>query len=608
MKKIVVIVFVLFLAVHLNGQQRANVWYFGDHVGIDFSSGNPVVIEDGSIFAKAGCASICDDNGQLLFYTNGNKVWNKNHQLMAKGDTLKGSQLVNQNSVIVPKPLCDSLYYLFTINDYDSLRGFNYSIINMNKENGLGKIVEKNVEVTKNLLEKIAAIKHCNSLDYWIITHGYSNNFYVYQLDENGFNTDTIKSKTGSSPKADIGYLKVSPAGNKIIMPINNDTVLAEIFDFNTKTGKISNPTQILQRAKNTYCYGIEFSADGNLLYISTGGKKYEVVQYQINDNSYEALNNSAIVIANGNNYALQIAPDGKIYIANENRPTLSRINKPWLRGEECAFEEEAVEFNKGISLMGLPNFVQTWFYKADFYYKNTCLADSTKFSFYQYEIFDSLFWAIDAPKDAPSLSIDPPAFYYVFNDTGNYNVSLNAWHCGVNESVVKQVQIFPYPVLNLPADTGICNNCYLVLDAGEGFDSYLWNNGEQNRFITVYDQAWYSVEVSKNHCFSIDSVFVSEIEPIIALPNAFTPNGDGLNDDFRIADPQKVVDFHIWIHDRRGLIVYDSRDPYQAWDGFYGGQPCYGQSYVWYVEYDYYDGHNFKIGKKQRGLVNIIR
>ncbi len=147
-----------------------------------------------------------------------------------------------------------------------------------------------------------------------------------------------------------------------------------------------------------------------------------------------------------------------------------------------------------------------------------------------------------------------------------------------------------------------------MVLDAGEGFDSYLWNNGEQNRFITVYDQAWYSVEVSKNHCFSIDSVFVSEIEPIIALPNAFTPNGDGLNDDFRIADPQKVVDFHIWIHDRRGLIVYDSRDPYQAWDGFYGGQPCYGQSYVWYVEYDYYDGHNFKIGKKQRGLVNIIR
>jgi gliding motility-associated-like protein len=598
----------MFVALHLKGQQRASVWYFGNHAGIDFSSGKAVVLEDGSIFAKAGCSSICNNQGQLLFYTNGNKVWNKNHQLMANGDTLKGSQLVNQNSVIVPKPLCDSLYYLFTINDYDSLRGFNYSIINMNKESGLGKIVEKNIEVTKNLLEKIAAIKHCNNLDYWIITHGYNNNFYVYKLDHNGFCFDTIKSKTGSSPKADIGYLKVSPAGNKIVMPINNDTVLAEVFDFNNKNGKISNPAQILQRNGNTYCYGIEFSPDGNLLYISTGGKKYELIQYQINNNSTEELNNSAVVIAEGNNFALQLAPDGKIYIANENRPTLNSINKPSLVGEACGFEEKSIEFDNGISLMGLPNFVQTWFYQADFDYKNTCLADSTLFSFYQNENYDSILWDIDTQRELEPISLDAPEVSYIFQDTGTYQVELNAWHCGISDIVVKQIRIYPYPIINLPADTGICKNCSLVLDAGAGFDSYLWNTGETNRFLSVFDEGWYYVEVSKNSCFSGDSILVSEVEPIISLPNAFTPNGDGLNDYFKIVNPQKVVGFHMWIHDRRGSIVYDSNNPYQGWDGLSAGKICYGQTYVWYVEYNYFDENNIEINKKQRGLVSIIR
>ena len=63
-------------------QNEANVWYFGKYAGLDFSSGNPVLIHGSNMFAQEGCATINDKNGQLLFYTNGLSVWNKQHQVM----------------------------------------------------------------------------------------------------------------------------------------------------------------------------------------------------------------------------------------------------------------------------------------------------------------------------------------------------------------------------------------------------------------------------------------------------------------------------------------------------------------------------------------------
>ena len=114
------------IAVHC--QERAMIWYFGNQVGIDFNNANPQELTNSSMVAEAGCSSICDTMGSLLFYTNGKKVWNRNHQQMPNGDSLKGSQLLNQNSVITPLPNSNTNYYLFTISDLDTIRGFNYSI------------------------------------------------------------------------------------------------------------------------------------------------------------------------------------------------------------------------------------------------------------------------------------------------------------------------------------------------------------------------------------------------------------------------------------------------------------------------------------------------
>ncbi|MCD4773260.1 MAG: gliding motility-associated C-terminal domain-containing protein [Bacteroidales bacterium] len=589
-------------------QERAMVWYFGDHSGIDFKSGEPQVLVDGVLKAEAGCACICDENGNILFYTNGKKVWNRNHQIMTNGDSLNGSQLVNQNSVIVPKPLSDSIYYLFTLNDYDTLRGFNYSVINMNLEEGLGKLVEKNIPISINILEKIAAVEHCNGQDHWIITHGYDNDFYSYLVTDEEAISDTVKSNVGTEPKADIGYLKVSPAANKIVMPVNNVDILAEVFNFNNRTGEISNPVKVIAKHENTYCYGVEFSPNGNLLYISTGGKSYDIWQYDLRLQNEELFNSSSIHIASGNNFAMQLAPNDRIYIACENRPYLNAINKPNQLGEECEYQTEAVKFTQSSSLMGLPNFMQSWFYKPSFDFKNTCFQDSTLFIFYQYENTDSLIWDFGDVSKNRSLTDDIFSVFHKYEETGLYNVELEIYHCGIIDTITKQLEIFPYPVSTLISDTVICNNCSLVLDAGSGFDSYHWNNGGENRFSTVYNSGTYFVEVEKNGCCITDTVVVRNIKTIIELPNAFTPNGDGLNDVFRAINTNNVVDFSMWIHNRRGMIVYQSNDVFEGWDGKHLGRPCNQETFVWNITFSYYNEMGMLIKEVKKGLVTLIR
>jgi len=169
-------------------------------------------------------------------------------------------------------------------------------------------------------------------------------------------------------------------------------------------------------------------------------------------------------------------------------------------------------------------------------------------------------------------------------------------------------VEIFPYPVSKLISDTVICNNCSLVLDAGSGFDSYLWDNGNESRFSTIYNSGTYFVEVEKNGCFTTDTVFVRNEKIILKLPNAFTPNGDGLNDEFRVISTNDVVDFNMWIYNRHSGIVYQSNNMFEGWDGKHLGKPCNQETFVWNITFSYYNEMGELINEVKRGFVTLIK
>jgi hypothetical protein len=76
-------------------QHYGDLWQFGYNVGLDFSDCDPVVIS-GSNAGFEGSASVCDANGQLLFYTNTEKVWNREHDVMPNGTLYAGANTLSQ--------------------------------------------------------------------------------------------------------------------------------------------------------------------------------------------------------------------------------------------------------------------------------------------------------------------------------------------------------------------------------------------------------------------------------------------------------------------------------------------------------------------------------
>ena len=105
----------IFLSFSSFSQNEGNIWYFGQNAGLDFNSGVPVALTDGQLNTLEGCASIADNNGDLLFYTDGSIVYNKNHTVMPNCFGLLGNSSSAQSAIIVKKPGSLTVYYLFTV-------------------------------------------------------------------------------------------------------------------------------------------------------------------------------------------------------------------------------------------------------------------------------------------------------------------------------------------------------------------------------------------------------------------------------------------------------------------------------------------------------------
>jgi len=128
-------------------------------------------------------------------------------------------------------------------------------------------------------------------------------------------------------------------------------------------------------------------------------------------------------------------------------------------------------------------------------------------------------------------------------------------------------------------------------LNAGEGYAYYFWNTGESTQVIALDKEGWYWVTVASEHgCMAMDSIYVmmqEEIpEVILRIPNAFTPDGDGLNDTFKTVPwkPEEITSFKMMIFNRWGEFMWETDDLYEGWPGTKDGILCPGDAYVYKV------------------------
>lgn len=372
---------VMLLCVNCFGQNQANVWYFGNGVGLDFNSPcQPTVLTEGKIDGYEGCATIADKTtGQLLFYTNSDTVWNRNHVAMPNGQLVTNGRTITQ-VLIIEKPASDSIFYIVTSEVQGfSGEGLQFHEVNMNLNSGLGGLVVKDsLLYASPLTEKITAVRHSNGTDLWLIAHEYnSNNFLAFLVTAFGINPVPVVSSTGkihadASTADAVGEMKASPSGLKLAVVTSRNPNI-ELFDFNTQTGQVSNPIVLVENGgydalgNPSGLYGLSFSSSSAMLYVSKWnlpslGSPGQVIQYDVTSNDSIIINNSRVNVFTSTSkslYSLKLAPNRKIYVGQNVSGFIGVINDPDSAGLGCNYVDNGLFLNGKLSSWGLNNIME---------------------------------------------------------------------------------------------------------------------------------------------------------------------------------------------------------------------------------------------------------
>ncbi len=157
-------------------------------------------------------------------------------------------------------------------------------------------------------------------------------------------------------------------------------------------------------------------------------------------------------------------------------------------------------------------------------------------------------------------------------------------------------------PQLDLgPEQQTICRGDSLLLLAGAPGPDYLWNTGNTQPDLTVSEPGLYTVVADREGCTTEASVQV-EVQPCgctVTVPNAFSPNADGLNDLFRPVVNCAVTRYRLQVWNRWGESLFLSFDPAQGWDGTFRGNIQDLSAYIWHLEIEYQDeGQQISLGR----------
>ena len=565
-----------------SAQKQANNWYFGSGAGVDFNSGAPVSVIGGMINTGEGCATISDTSGNLLFYTDGQSVWNKNHVQMPNGFGLLGGYSSSMAALIIPMPGSDSLYYIFTTAEQAGSDGFEYSIVDLSLQGGLGDVVVKNVLLLTPVGEKLTAIQQTGTNNVWVVTHEYyTANFYSYLLTDTGVNTIPVITNVGSihtgfGTDNAIGYMKISPDGSKLALALSRSWYF-ELFDFDASTGIPSNP--IVLPASN-YTYGIEFSRNGKFLYASEFDNK--IYQYDLTAGGSTAIINSQILVGTPSGFeigSIQMASDGKIYAVKNSDSHLSAINYPDSAGLLCGFVDNAVLIVPGtFGIEGLPNFVPTFFSdpgsllpQSNFQATDTGICAKFCVDFFDASSNNPTSWQWLFPGGVPSSSTDENPSNICYQVPGNYDVTLITSNSNGTDTTSLPGYITVYATPPFPVITQ--TNYTLTSSVAS---TYQWQlnsidiPGATNQSYDVQQSGLYSVFIADEHgCVSSSSTYVL-IEGIATLLNDAAisvypnpSNGSFVIEWSDISSSARPVS--IQIHNVLGQIVYSSDEASDA-------------------------------------------
>lgn len=487
-------------------QKQGNAWYFGEFAGLSFNSGAPVAVTNGQLTTNEGCASIADKKtGNVLFYTDGTSVWDRNNTQMPNGTSgLGGNSSSTQSGVIVPIPGSDSLYYIFTVDAQagiygGSSGGANYNIVNMSLNGGLGDVSTKFQVMLTPTTEKIAATASCDGKNIWVVIHQWNSNaFYAYLITKTGISAPVITNigithqDIGSGDNAEaIGYMKISPDGTKLALVCYEQLNTMQLFDFNNTTGVVSNAitdTGFPNISGEDGPYGLSFSPDNSKLYVgyfAITPNPSEIYQYNLQAGNAAAIVASRVSVGTSDVDAfgaLQNGPDGKMYVARYGNDSLDAIENPNALGTACNYVTDAVYLGGAgnICTFGLPDIIENFLtpqYKANLSYLNCNTTETVQIVDSNLTGTITSMWNFGDPNSGTADTSTLASPTHDFSGNGTYTVTVVLTSpCQGSDTIKKTVTIKPSPIIKIsPLKPVVCSGEAVTLVAN-GAVSYQWS------------------------------------------------------------------------------------------------------------------------------------
>jgi gliding motility-associated-like protein len=510
-------------------------WVFDEYAGVDFNFNPPRGFRS-AINNSEGTAMITDSNGQLILYTDGRTVFNRYHQIIENGRGLKSNYSSEQSALIIKIPNTYRKYYIFTsegaIPGYKMDTGICYSIVDMNLNNGLGKVTVKNVNIVPKACEKLTAVKHCNNQDVWVICSGYGNDsIYSFLLTEYGLKKPVI-SRSGYVlndvypyfQRNATGFLVANSNGDFIastytIMKKKSKSVKEikiALYSFNKSTGKLKY-FLTFDTDKNETPYSIDFSRNNRFIYF--GCISFDnpgIKQYDLSSMDTSIIKASGVFITSKVNEQdfhqimdISMGPNNKIYILLTHKydKYLGVIPYPDLKAPACGLEHKAVSLENGTKTrQNLPNITQALNEMPPVSISNKCAPGN--FTFFSNACQkDSIHWYID---DVFITSTIVDSIQYFISEGGEKQIKTILFNNLTTDTVSFIHYFYGIPDITEIRDTFICEGEKLNLFVNSKTDMIIWSTGDTNN-ETIIDKPgkYYISATNKAGCEAFDSLEV---------------------------------------------------------------------------------------------------
>ncbi len=369
-------------AFNAEAQKEYNVWYFGDSAGLNFNFDPPKPLSNLHLYTFESSSSICDKNGNLLFYTNGNVIYNKERKLMMNGK-MKGRHFsAIQGSMVLPMPYNDSLYYIILSSEEEStytgkIDSLLYMVVNIKLDSGRGAVIKSETPLLPRSLESFAVCQHANGRDYWLANQEIARDWFNCRRTINGKFSDTIVSNNViASDNYDYIFIsKFSPDSKKVLShstyfspkkKINYNSFF--LYRFDNSTGKISDSIRI--PCGEVPVIHAEFSPDSRFLYvemIKTFTNQSGLFQFDLKDWDLESVLNSMTLINDGLKHSegMQLGPDGRIYLFQYGaggNTFMEYIDYPNKKYPECYSPHSPINLSPAKNYVGCAYYPGFWF------------------------------------------------------------------------------------------------------------------------------------------------------------------------------------------------------------------------------------------------------